>query len=154
LATLRRERQIFTSALELLAEVRRGEGEANVEVIKKHISIIAEGASHWPRQWEAEQEWRRASNSPFPITWRFDSNHSDYLWQLEYDVYRRKPPGSDSLGEQKPDHSLDGPADYTVSETDDPSAWSILLTRPYRAAHLVPRHPRIHQQLDFCRCGN
>jgi hypothetical protein len=100
LATLRRERQIFTSALELLAEVRRGEGEANVEVIKKHISIIAEGASHWPRQWEAEQEWRRASNSPFPITWRFDSKHSDYLWQLEYDVYRRKPPGSDSLGEQ------------------------------------------------------
>ncbi len=140
LATLRSERQTYASALELLAEVRRGEGEANVEAIKNNISIIADGVSHWPKQWEAEQEWRRSSNSPFPIAWRFDSNHSDYFWQLEYDVYHRKPPGSDSSGEQGFDDSLDGTADYTVSETDDPSTWSVLLTRPYRAAHLVLCH--------------
>jgi hypothetical protein len=137
LATLRSERNIYASALELLAEARRGEAEANVDVIKKHISIIAEGASHWPQQWEAEQHWR-ASNSVFPMAWRFDSNHSDYLWQLEYDVYHRKPPGSDR-GEQKLE-DLDGTTDYTVSETDAPSIWSILLTTPYRASHFVLCH--------------
>ena len=132
LATLRSERQIYASALELLTEIRRGEGEADVEVIKKHISMIAEGASQWPEQWEAEQKWR-ASNGPFPIAWRFDSNHRDYLWGLKYDVYHRKPPGSDSLGEQQ----FDEETSFTASETDDPSTWSALLTTPYRAAHLV-----------------
>jgi hypothetical protein len=136
LATLRRERQIYASALGLLAELRLGEDTADVTVIRQHISVIAEGASYWPLQWEAEKQWR-ASHSPAPIAWHFDSNRSDYLWQLEYDAYHREPPWQDSFDKQKVGEPIDMQADFIACETDDPATWSVLLTRPYPAGHLT-----------------
>jgi hypothetical protein len=137
MATLRRERQIYASALELLAELRCGEDAASIKVIRQHISVIADGASYWPQQWEAEKEWR-ASHSPAPIAWHFDTNRSDYLRQLEYDAYHREPPGLPSSAKQELDAPLDTPTDFASCENpDDPSTWSFLLTRPYTAGHLV-----------------
>jgi hypothetical protein len=130
LATLRRERQTYASTLGLLAELRRGEDAADVTVIKEHISVIADGASYWPLQWETEKQWR-ASHSPAPLAWRFDTDRSDYLWQLEYDAYHREPPGL------KLDERIETEADFTACETADPATWSALLTRPYPAGHRV-----------------
>jgi hypothetical protein len=118
LATLRRERRTYASALELLAELRRGEDAASVRAIQQHISIIADGASYWPQQWEAEKQWR-TSHSLAPVAWHFDTNRSDYIWLLESHAIR---------SEQK----LDDPIE-TLS--DLPS--SALITKPYRSGHLV-----------------
>lgn len=137
LATLRRERQTYASALGLLAELSRGEDAANITHIQQHISIIADGASYWPQQWEAEKRWRD-SHSPVSVAWHFDTNCSDYIWQLEYDAYHREPPELGSLTKQElavPPSTL---TDFASCETlDTPSRWSVLLTRPYRAGHLV-----------------
>jgi hypothetical protein len=137
LATLRREREIYASALELLAELRRGEDAASVTVIKQHISVIAAGASYWPQQWEAEEQWCASHASR--IAWHFDKSGSDYLWHLEFDAYHGKPPRLHSLAKQELDDPIDGTLTYfdVCDDPDDPSTWCGLFTRPYPAGHLV-----------------
>jgi hypothetical protein len=125
LATLRRERQTYASALELLGELMRGEDAANVTAIQRHISAIADGVWYWPEQWEAERQWR-ASHSSAPIAWHFEPNRRDYICLLKYDALHPEPPRKGSLARQ---------------ELDDPigthTAWFAMLTETYRAGHLV-----------------
>jgi hypothetical protein len=128
LATLRRERQIYASALELLTELRRGEGASSITAIQQHISVIADGIWYWPEQWEAERQWR-ASRSSAPVAWHFDPNRRDYIWLLKAHAFHPEPPRLGSLAKQ----DLDDSAGIVAQR----AAWSALITRPYRAGHLV-----------------
>jgi hypothetical protein len=127
LSTLRRERQTYASALELLAELKRGEDAANVTAIQQHISNIADGVWDWPQQWEAEKQWR-ASHSSAPIAWHFDPTRRDYILQLKTDVFQLEPPRPGSLIQQDFHEFIGTPA---------PRVSSPLITEPYRAGHLV-----------------
>jgi hypothetical protein len=128
LATLRRERQTYASALELLVELRRGEDAASITAIQQHISGIADGVWYWPEQWEAERQWR-TSHSSAPVAWHFDPNRRDYIWLLKADISPLEATRPGSLTRQDLGNPIRTLADQLVC--------SCMTTRPYRAGHLV-----------------
>jgi hypothetical protein len=120
LPTLRAERRTYAAALQLLAELRRGEKAISVPAIRQHISDIAEGVLPWAQQREAERKWRMV-HGVSPVAWHFDSNRCDFIQLLKRGVLEFQPPrqdGSSSTGSDRLDRSL-------------------VTTEPYRAGHLV-----------------
>lgn len=128
LATLRRVRRTYASALGLLAELRRGESTASITVIQQHISEIADGIWFWPQQWETERQCRASHNST-PVAWHYNANRRDYILLLKSHAFHTEPPRVGSLAEQ----DLDDPIGTLARR----AAWSAIVTKPYRAGHLV-----------------
>lgn len=82
-ADLRREREIYSSALALMNEVQRGEQSAGGQAIEEYVSKIVKGTALWPKECAKQELWFKR-NPVSSSGWSFDRSSLNYVrWSAE-----------------------------------------------------------------------
>lgn len=86
LTTLRRERDLYACCLNLVRELRKGENEADLQIIRDALVTIVSATQHWPSQWRREARWMKSHAPDEPISWKFHPKTWNTLVSLQTDA--------------------------------------------------------------------